>query len=71
MLKRERVINKLRELGYAFKKEAPSTYIYRKGTHRVFLPKTDFVSETWARATLNTCGCKADEIEEFVRIAKL
>ena len=70
MLKRERVINKLREIGYAFKKEAPSTYIYKRGTHRVFVPKTDLVSEAWVRATLGTCNCTPAEIEEFIRIAK-
>ncbi len=42
MLKRERVINKLRELGYSFKREAPSTFIYKRGSHRVFVPKTDW-----------------------------
>lgn len=71
MLKRERAVNKLRELGYSFKREAPSTYIYRKGTHRVFVPKTDLVSESWARITLQTCGCKAMEIEDFIRAACL
>jgi len=71
MLKRERFINKLRELSYSFKKETQNTYAYRKGTHWVFVPKADLVSETWARATLGTCGCQANEIEEFIRIARL
>lgn len=70
MLKRERVINKLRELGYSFKKETPNTYIYKRKTHRVFVPKTELVSEAWTGVTLGTCGCKPGEIEEFVRIAK-
>jgi hypothetical protein len=71
MLKRERVINKLRDLGYVFKREAPNRFIYKRGSHRVFVPKTDLVSETWVLATLFTCGCKQQEAEEFVRIAKV
>jgi hypothetical protein len=71
MLKRDRIINKLRELNYKFGKETPNTYAYRSGTHWVFVPKTDLVSETWAAITLSTCGCKQPEIEEFIRIAKL
>ena len=71
MLKRERVINKLRDLGYEFKREAPSTYLWRRGTHVVFVPKTTQVSETWVRSTLQTCGCKPGEIDEFIRAAKV
>jgi hypothetical protein len=35
---------------------------YRKGAHWVFVSKTDLVSETWAPATLGTCGFTATEI---------
>lgn len=70
MLKRDRIINKLRELGYSFKREAPNTYIWRRGSHRVFVPKTDQVSETWARATLASCGCVAKEIDSFIQAAR-
>ncbi len=71
MLKRERVINKLRELGYSFKREAPSTFIYKRGSHRVFVPKTDLVSESWVRATLFTCNCNQQEIDDFIRAARV
>ena len=71
MLKRERLINKLRELGFAFKKETPNTYLYRRGTDAVFVPKTDLISEINVRTILTHCGCQNAEIEEFVRAAKL
>lgn len=71
MLKRERIINILHELEYKFKRDTPRGSIWRNGTHAVFLPKTAKVSETWLRATLQTCGCKPSDIDEFVRAAKL
>jgi len=71
MLKRERFVNKLRELGYKFKKETPATHLYRCGTHPVFVPKTDLLTETYVRITLQTCNCGTDEIEAFVRAAKV
>jgi len=71
MLKRERFVNKIRELGYSLKKETPATHLYKRGTHPVFVPKTDLVSETYVRATLETCKCSLDEIEAFIRNAKV
>jgi hypothetical protein len=71
MLKRERLINKLRKLGFEFKKETPNTYLYRRGTDRAFVPKTDLISEVNVRTILAHSRCSEPEIEEFIRNAKI
>jgi hypothetical protein len=71
MLKRERLINKLRALGYQFKNETDRTYMFRRGTHRAFVPKTDLISEINVRSILNQCGCNPAEVEEFIQQAEI
>ena len=69
MIPREKFINKLRELGYTFKRDCDRTYLWRRGVHRVFVPKKSTVSEEWARQTLRQCGVSDAEIDKFVRAA--
>lgn len=66
-MRRERVINKLRELKYKFRRDAWRVSIWKKGTHEVHVPKRDILSEDWVRSTLTQAGCAKDEIDRFIQ----
>lgn len=66
MIARDRLINKLRELGYTFKRDAWRVSIWKKGTHRVEVRKKDFLEEETVRQMLRQCGCEREEIDRFI-----
>jgi hypothetical protein len=63
-------VKKLRELGYSFKNRTKSekNEMYRKvgGTHHVFVPRTDKLSEIYVMGTLRQCGMTEDDVESFM-----
>jgi len=67
-ISRERVVNKLRELGYTFKERKKCIEIWRKAgsTHRVLLDTRKQLSPLYVRGTFMCCKVPADEIEAFV-----
>jgi hypothetical protein len=69
MVKREQFINKLHELKYKFKKECDRTSLWKRGVHRLFLPRTALLSEEWVRQTLAQCDVKQPDIDAFIRSA--
>jgi len=64
---REQVINKIREVGYHFKKDHWRVSLFKKGTHRIEVPKRDIISDEWVWATFRQAGMVKEEIESFLR----
>lgn len=65
----EHVQNKLRAMGYTFKKQASRATIWKKpGVFApVHLPRRDLLHLTEARSILMNAGCSEDDFVEFVR----
>jgi hypothetical protein len=72
MVTRESFINKLRELGYTYKRPQKRTELWRKrgGTHLVFLPSRDLLTEEYVSSTLRQTGCSEEEIRAFLACAR-
>jgi hypothetical protein len=72
MATREQAINKLKERGYRFKRDAWRVTIFKKegGTHRVEVPKRDILSDEWVRSAFRQAGMTAEEITEFIRCCR-
>ena len=70
MLPRKSFLNKLRELKYVYSGETENTQKYKRGTHRVYVPKNVQLDDEWVLATLRQCGCNEVDIANFVRAAK-
>lgn len=68
MIRREHYCNKLRELGFKYKRESDRVYLYKKPGNPSFVavPRSDLLDEDAVRAQLNLCGCKKDDIEKFI-----
>lgn len=69
MLTRESVINKIRQLGFSFKRQADRVDIWRRGTDTISLPRRDRIDEDWVRRQFAYLGLSRDEIEQFIRTA--
>jgi hypothetical protein len=67
MAKREQVINKLKERGYKFKTESERVLVFKKGTHRLEIPRRDLLDEKWIRSAFRQAGMTNEEITEFLR----
>jgi hypothetical protein len=74
MISQPRFVSKLRALGYRFKSRTKSLRndLYRKagGSHCVFLPRTDFLLESYVRSTLAQCGLSQKEVDQFISEGK-
>ncbi len=68
MVSRQAFINKLRELDYTYKRPQKRTDLWRKrgGTHLIFLPMHDLLTEEWVTSTLAQAGCSEGEIKSFL-----
>jgi hypothetical protein len=69
VISKKRFVNKLRELDYRFKEQLHHQELWRKkgGTHFVLVPRKNQLDELYVIQALRQCGCKADEIQEFIR----
>lgn len=67
---RERVLNKLRMMGYSFKRQAPRVDLYKNGPDRIEVPRKDLIDERWVRAVLGQRHIPPADIDAFVRAAK-
>jgi hypothetical protein len=68
-LRRERFINKLRELDYHFARQTDRTYVWRRGVHHVYVPQKELLPLTYVRQTLKQCGLSESDIEMFIGTA--
>lgn len=67
---RDAVINKLRSLGFKYKKTCDTTDLWKRGVESIYLPRNSFIEAEWVRTTLRIHNVSKDEIEEFLRHAK-
>ncbi len=68
MVPRQTFINKIHELGYTYKDQLKRTQLFRKrgGTHCIFVPIKDLLSEEFVISTLRQAGESEDDIQSFV-----
>lgn len=66
MLPRERVIAKLRELGFHFKRDSWRVSLYKRGVERVEVPKRDLIDADWVRSTFRRLAMSREEVERFI-----
>lgn len=68
MIPRERLINKLRELGFTFDRQADRVELYKKkgDTQRVTVRRKDCLAEETVKQTLAQCGMSAADILSFM-----
>lgn len=71
-MRRERLINIIRSLGYSFRRDAWRIQDWKRSTdgHTIQVPKRDILSEEYVRSVLRQAGCDADQITEFLRDGK-
>ncbi len=67
MATRECVINKLKSVGYRFKRDAWRVTVFKRETHRVEVPKRDILSDDWVRQAFRQAKIPSEEIETFLR----
>ena len=63
---RERVIAKLKSVGYAFYKDAWRVSIFKLGTHQVHIPKRDLLDAEVVQSILGQAKCAAEDIRRFL-----
>lgn len=67
MISRERIVNKLRESGFKFKRDAWRVSIWKRQIQRVEVPKRDLIEVEWVRNAFRQIGMPREEIEAFIR----
>ena len=68
MIPRDAFINKIRDLGYAYKDQLKRTYLYRKtgGTHCIYVKMSDLLDDEYVRNSLRQAGMLGPDIEQFI-----
>ena len=68
MVKRRRLIEKIREAGYAYRGETKRTQLYRRPgvTHRLAVPMGSLLEDVQVRSMLRQAGYSDAEIHEFI-----
>jgi len=69
---RQAFINKIRELGYAYKQQQARTHMYRRAgsTDVLFVRMKDALTEDYVKGALADAGLTDKQINEFLAIAK-
>jgi hypothetical protein len=69
---REHFVNKLRDLGFKFVREASKVELWRQrgSGNLISVPRRDLIPETHVICSLHQCGCGKSEIEAFVAAVK-
>lgn len=60
----------LLEKNYAYKRQARRMQVYKKGTHRVMIPRTGDLDESQARSIMHQMGMGVEEVEAFIAANK-
>ena len=68
MIRRERFVNKLNELGYRYNSQGDRAMLYKKSSKPgyVTVPKRDLLDESYVRSQLRLAGCTVEQIENFI-----
>jgi hypothetical protein len=72
VISKQHFINKIRELGYTFKRQADRVDLWRKkgGTHYIAVPRSDQLEDEFVSSSLRQAGCTRDDILNFISAAK-
>jgi hypothetical protein len=72
LIARDHFINKIRLLGYTFKRQAPRVHLYRRhgSTHYIAVPMKDLLEDEYVAAALRQAGCPEDEVSRFLASSK-
>jgi hypothetical protein len=72
MVPRQAFVNKIRELGFAFKAQQRRTYLYRQtnGLLYIAVPKSDLLEEEWVAIELRRTGQTKEQVQKFIGEAK-
>ena len=67
MIRRTTFINKIRELGFTFKREQRRTQLWRKSgtTDCISVPTKDLLDEVYVKSSLFQAGLSKDEVDAF------
>ena len=68
--RRSQFVTKLKGLRYKFHDETDRTYVFRRGEHRVYVPKRLDLDDEWVESTLRACGCTEEDIHAFLQAPK-
>ncbi len=70
-MRRDRIIAKLRELGYAFRQDGwrMQTFRHPSTLHSIQVRKRDDIDDDFVRSVLKQAGCSKDDIEKFIKLA--
>ncbi len=68
MIPCDALINRLRDLGYEFKRQADRVMIYKKsgGTTRIAVRRRDMLDVSYVRSLLKQAGLAETDIDTFV-----
>ena len=68
MVHRPTLLNKIRELGFGYKKRQRRTDLWRKkgATNRITLPLTEELDDSYVRSVLRQNGQSEEEINRFL-----
>lgn len=66
-MRREYVVNKLKELGYKFRRQAWRVQIWShpQTRHQVQVRQKDDIDDDWVKSMLRQAGCPKEDIEQF------
>ena len=72
MISRQQYINKLREINFTFKRQAPRVDLWRQigGTKYVTVPRSDQIEDEFVASQLRQAGCTQPEIHAFIAACK-
>lgn len=68
MIAKQSFINKIRDLGYTYKRQQPRTDLWRKsnGTHYIAVPRSDKLEDEFVISALRQAKVPEEEIKSFV-----
>ena len=68
MIRREAFVNKIREMGFTFRREASRVLIFRRGKDTAYIqvPRKDDLDEQFVIRSLTQHGCSLEEALAFI-----
>jgi len=68
VIRREHFCNRIRDLGFKYKRETDRVYLYKKPGNPSFItiPRSDLLDDDFVRVNLKLCGCSKEDIETFI-----
>jgi hypothetical protein len=68
-VRRDPFVLKLWTLGFVFITETSLAHVFKRGDHRIVIPKVDHLDEDWAREQLRRCAISDEKVLEVLAAA--